>query len=154
MPLSEKAIEDALSLIVDATDRCGDDSESLQAERRAEARRSACTKCELWVFDGDEKVKRIGDAVTRNGSFRGLCVVVKLPGPLRYGLPVEAKVGDSHTTPTYVAGTTAFCTHLEGDYFELGVEVKAVGSNWILANDVEAARARYDWFAAAPQSGE
>lgn len=117
-----------------------------EADRRGEHRQSTCTRCELWVFDPEGDDARVADVVTRNSSFCGLSMVAKLPKPMRIGQPMEAILASQDKGQTHVAGTVAYCRPMNGDYYEVGLHVKAAGPNKILAGEPGSVRARYDWF--------
>lgn len=123
-------------------------------DRRAEPRREACARCGLWVFGESGRKEKTADVVRRNSSFSGVSIIAKLARPMRVGEPVEAVVGASDGSQTHVAGTVAHCRGMEGDYYEVGIRVKAVGSHWILADDVNDSIGRYEWFAEALQAIE
>lgn len=120
-----------------------------ESNRRGENRETACTRCELWVFDFVGKPLRVFDVVTRNSSFCGLAMVARLAKPLHIGEPIEAMTDSHEKGVTHVAGTVAFCRPVKGDYYEVGLHVKAAGPNKILTDDPERGRVSYDWFTEA-----
>jgi len=117
-----------------------------ESDRRGEHRESTCTRCELWVFNAEGGKSRVDDVVTRNSSFCGVSVVAKLPKPMRIGQPMEAIFASQGKRRTHVAGTVAFCRPVNGDYYEIGLHVKAAGPNQILVGEPQSVKARYDWF--------
>jgi hypothetical protein len=122
-----------------------------RTDRRTESRCTSCTRCELRIFSEQGHEKKVADVITRNRSFCGLSVLAQLSGPVTAGRPVEVVAGADDVCPTHVAGTVAFCRDIGPRHCEIGIHVKAVGPTWILAEDVEAAKAQYDWFAKALQ---
>jgi hypothetical protein len=117
--------------------------------RRSEQRRGVCLQAELCIFDGSGRRQRVSDALTRNSSFRGLALIARLDGPVQPGQALEVVLGTPDLLQEHRAGTVAFCRHLGGAYYEVGVNVMAGGLHSILADDMTGARARYRWFAGA-----
>ena len=144
-----KNVDKALADLVEALNTRSAATAEPQTDRRAEPRCQSCTKCDLWVFAEQGHEKKVADVITRNRSFCGLGVLAQLSGPLVPGRPVEVVAGAYDVCPTHVAGTVVFCRDIGPRHCEIGIRVKAVGPTWILAEDVEAAKAQYDWFAKA-----
>jgi len=144
-------VDEALTVMVEALNARTESTAQRGIDRRKEPRLESCAKCDLWVFGEQGHEKKVADVVTRNHSFCGLSLLARLPEPLVMGRPIEVVVGTPGASPTHVAGTTAFCRKMGPRYYEIGIRVRAVGSTWILADNVEASKARYDWFAEALQ---
>jgi len=136
------------------TSRTAESGTQMEADRRGEDRQATCTRCELWVFDGAGEPLRISDAVTRNSSFCGLSMVARLPEPLHIGQPMEAMLASQDKGMTHVAGTVAFCRPVKGDYYEVGVHVKAAGPYKILPGNPVRESSQYDWFTEALMPGK
>ena len=122
-------------------------------DRRCEERQMMCARVELWVLDQPRPKRFVSDAVTRNSSFRGVALVARLEEPVRCGQGVEVVLISSTLLREHLAGTVAFCRSLASPYYEIGVNVKAAGRHWILADNLAGAQSRYDWFASAAACG-
>ena len=68
---------------------------------------------------------------------------------MRIGTPIEAVLIGPETLLTHIAGTVAYCRPAGGEYYEIGVQVRASGPRPILLGDLEAAKSQYRWFAEA-----
>ncbi|MFQ5589810.1 MAG: hypothetical protein ACE5HE_01480 [Phycisphaerae bacterium] len=149
MPTSTSEVQDALAGIVEVLDAAGKHASPDDADNRGESRRLLRTPCELWRFNQQGRTEAGYGMVTRNFSFSGLSVVGSLNKPLRPGRPVEARIVMPDLTHRHVAGTVAFSRAVPDDCHEVGIHVLAVGSGWIIAGDIQASVAVYDWFAEA-----
>lgn len=118
-------------------------------EQRKEMRRPIRKRCEIYVFKGLGAEAVAPAAVARNLTFGGLSVVATIDEPVCPGRPVEAIVTLPNNERTHLAGIVAFCRKVEGNCYELGIEVRAAGKCSILKQDVQASRKLYDWFASA-----
>ncbi|MGB2986938.1 MAG: PilZ domain-containing protein [Phycisphaerae bacterium] len=147
MEPSREKTEQTLQMMLDALDATADAVDS--DEKRRESRRPLNATCELCFFHDLGLTTTIVEGTVRNISFRGLSVVLGLPAPVRSGRPVEVAVDVPNHTQSYVAGTVAFCRKVDGNGYELGLEVRAAGTAPILTRDVTASQVIYDWFAEA-----
>ena len=120
-----------------------------QAERRTEERRDASTRCTLRIFDHSGREEEIRDAATRDSAFCGLGVVAKLSESIQEGVPIEVIVEPPDDVATHAAGTVAFCRRMDLVHYEIGVHVQAEGPLRIIPENIEEAKALYDWFADA-----
>ena len=77
----------------------------------------------------------------------GLSVIGNVPGEIRIGQPVEVIVKAPKPVPTHLAGTVVFSRRISPQCREIGISVKAAGSDAIIMDDVESAKAVYPWFA-------
>ena len=140
-------VKKALTEIIEALDAAGGNTAPDSTEHRGESRRLLRAHCELWTCDDRGRTETGRDVVTRNFSFSGLSVVGKLTRLLRSGRPIEAVITMPDLTRRHVAGTVAFCRKIDDECYEIGIHVRAVGAGWIVAGDVGASKAAYDWFA-------
>ena len=115
--------------------------------RRAEGRRPLHVDCELCVFLDNGEVLMVHDALARNITFMGLSLIGNVPGEIRIGQPVEVIIKAPKPVPTHVAGTVVFSRIISPQCREVGISVKAAGSNAIIMDDVEAAKTDCQWFA-------
>lgn len=118
-------------------------------ERRNEQRKELCKSAEVWMFDASGEKQRLNDALMHNSSFTGLAIIAKMEEPIRIGRPLELILRTTSAPAAHMAGTVTFCRSAGAHYYDIGVCIKAVGSHWIVANDIPRARARYDWFSRA-----
>lgn len=153
MQTTQQDVESAMSEIIEALDSVVQVTSSSSSQRRAESRRHLRASCGLWLYDDQSPTKTGDNFVTRNLSFRGLSVVGSLSKPIRAGQPIEVVIAMPDTKSSHVAGTVAFCRGVGQECFEVGLNVEAVGADWIIARDLESAKKRYEWFAAALDVG-
>lgn len=115
--------------------------------RRSEQRRSLHVDCELCVFLDNGGMLIVHDALARNITFMGLSLIGNVPGEIRIGQPVEVIIKAKKPVPTHLAGTVVFCRIISPECREIGISVKAAGSDAIIMDDVEAAKVTCQWFA-------
>ena len=116
-------------------------------DRRSERRRPLHADCELCVFLDNGDMVMIHDALARNITFMGLSVIGNVPGEIRIGQPVEVIIKAKKRVPTHLAGTVVFSRMISPECREVGISVKEAGSNAIIMDDVETAKAACQWFA-------
>ena len=126
------------------------DAESKSAvipDRRAERRRPLHADCELCVFLDNGEMLMVHDALARNITFMGLSLIGNVPGEIRIGQPVEVIIKAPKPVPTHLAGTVVFSRMISPQCREIGISVKAAGSDAIIMDDVETAKTTCQWFA-------
>ena len=116
-------------------------------DRRSEQRRPLHADCELCVFLDDGGILMVHDALARNITFMGLSVIGNVPGEMRIGQPVEVIIEANKAVPTHLAGTVVFSREISSECREIGISVKAAGSDAIIMDDVETAKTACQWFA-------
>ncbi len=125
-----------------------------QSDSRKESRKPLRAFCDVLFFSGEQIEVVQSEGAVRNVTFDGLSIVANLSCGAKRGRPVEIVVVKPDLSRTYVAGTVAFCRQVQRQSYELGVHVKATGSNAILSSNIAAAQTTYDWFAEALKIAE
>lgn len=115
--------------------------------RRSEQRRSLHVDCELCVFLDNGGMLIVHDALARNITFMGLSVIGNVSSEIRIGQSVEVVIKAQEPVPTHLAGTVIFSRTISPECREIGISVKAAGSNAIIMDDVETAKTTCPWFA-------
>lgn len=130
-----------------AIERDAESKSAVIPDRRAERRRPLHADCELCVFLDNGEMLMVHDALARNITFMGLSLIGNVPGEIRIGQPVEVIIKAPKPVPTHLAGTVVFSRIISPQCREIGISVKAAGSDAIIMDDVEAAKVACQWFA-------
>lgn len=116
---------------------------------RKQERKEMLAPCVLAYFT--ETTLRINaeNAYVRNISTGGIGLLVTRP--LVRGEPVEVTITPHGKPFLYVAGTVAFCRHIEGVIYELGIQFAAHSKQPIFSRDPAGAVESLGWLAQALQ---
>jgi diguanylate cyclase (GGDEF)-like protein len=116
---------------------------------RKQQRKELLTPCVLTVFAGTSLQVQGENAYVRNISTGGLGILATRP--LVRGEPVEVMICPQGQTMLYVAGPVAFCRHIEGMVYEVGIQSTAHSREPIFsANPAEAVQ-KHAWLSQALQ---
>jgi diguanylate cyclase (GGDEF)-like protein len=121
-------------------------------EMRKEARKELLVPCRLTTFAGMTLEPATEDAYVRNISTGGLALLAGRSIPR--GQPAEVAIRIDDRPRFYVAGMAAFCRHVEGVVYEIGLQLFTYARQPILSYDPISAIRTLDWVADALRSAK
>ena len=119
-------------------------------EMRKESRKELIAPCKLTTLVGATLELATEDAYVRNISTGGLALLAARSIPR--GQPAEVAILVNDRPELYVAGMAAFCRHVEGVVYEIGLQLFTYARQPILSHDPISAIRNLDWAADALRS--
>ena len=116
---------------------------------RKQERKEMLAPCVLTVFVGTSLQVQGENAYVRNISTGGIGILATRP--LVRGEPIEVMISNQGQSILYVAGLVAFCRHIEGIVYEVGIQFTAHSKEPIFSENPADAVRQHPWLAQALQ---
>jgi hypothetical protein len=116
-------------------------------DARKQPRQEWIVPCRLAALAGAALECEPEDACVRNVSTGGMGILTTRP--MVRGQPAEVAILDGDHPKLFVAGLVAFCRHIEGVVYEVGLQLFTHSEQPILSRDPVSASRNLDWLAGA-----
>lgn len=136
----------AVDSLVELAQQLNAKSHGNDAGVRGRVRNKFVAHCACRYFPGNGLAMSKCPAATRNVSTCGVGLLV--PMPFTRGQPLEIHLPRGRE-PLYLAGLVAFCRHVRGGVYEIGVQLITYAPEAILSSDPATAVAKLEWVARA-----